>query len=135
MRYTPVALALSLLVAVTSSVSFSAPSQPLDPRASALLSQGRAQLSAGRVEDAVDSRPDAMIVVACGDGTAAVRCLAELQRSGVQAFVVAIIPADLRAAEWRLRELGADAVVGDDVGADAVADVCRWALRTAESRG
>lgn len=85
-----------------------------------------------RVEDAVDSRPDAMIVVACGDGTAAVRCLAELQRSGVQAFVVAIIPADLRTAEWRLRELGADAVVGDDVGADAVADVCRWALRAAE---
>jgi Tfp pilus assembly protein PilF len=55
MRYTPVALALSLLVAVTSSATFSAPSQPLDPRAQALVAQGRAELAAGRVDQAVDA--------------------------------------------------------------------------------
>ena len=62
MRYTPAALALSLLVAVTASVSFSAPPQPLDPRASALLTQGRAQLAAGHVEEAVDAYEAALTV-------------------------------------------------------------------------
>ena len=55
MRYTPAALALSLLVAVTSSASFSAPPRPLDPRAQILLAQGRAELAAGRLNDAVDA--------------------------------------------------------------------------------
>ena len=62
MRYTPAALALSLLVAVTSSVGFSAAPKPLDPRASALISQGRAELSAGRVDAAVDSYEAALTV-------------------------------------------------------------------------
>ncbi|MEJ5976164.1 tetratricopeptide repeat protein [Novosphingobium sp. PS1R-30] len=62
MRYTPAALALSLLVAVTSSVSFSAPAKPLDPRASALLAQGRSELSAGRVNEAVDAYEAALTV-------------------------------------------------------------------------
>jgi tetratricopeptide (TPR) repeat protein len=62
MRYTPAALALSLLVAVTSSVSFSAPPKPLDPRASALLAQGRADLAAGRVDAAVDAYEAALTV-------------------------------------------------------------------------
>jgi tetratricopeptide (TPR) repeat protein len=62
MRYTPAALALSLLVAVTSSVSFSAPPRPLDERALALLNQGRAELSAGRVDAAVDAFESALTV-------------------------------------------------------------------------
>lgn len=62
MRYTPVALALSLLVAVTSSASFSTPPTPLDPRASALLEQGRAALATGRVNDAVDAYEAALTV-------------------------------------------------------------------------
>jgi tetratricopeptide (TPR) repeat protein len=62
MRYTPVALALSLLVAVTSSVSFSAPPRPLDPRASALQAQGRAELAAGRVDAAIDAYEAALTV-------------------------------------------------------------------------
>ena len=62
MRYTPAALALSLLVAVTSSVSFSAPAKPLDPRASALLAQGRTELAAGRVNEAVDAYEAALTV-------------------------------------------------------------------------
>jgi tetratricopeptide (TPR) repeat protein len=62
MRYTPAALALSLLVAVTASASFSSTPQPLDPRAAALLNQGRAELAAGRVNDAVDDYESALTV-------------------------------------------------------------------------
>jgi Tfp pilus assembly protein PilF len=62
MRYTPVALALSMLVAVTSSVGFSAPPQQLDPRAAALVAQGRAELAAGRVDQAVDAYEAALTV-------------------------------------------------------------------------
>ena len=44
MRYTPVALALSLAVAMTSSVGYSADRQP-DPRAAALVAEGRSELA------------------------------------------------------------------------------------------
>lgn len=62
MRYTPVALALSLLAAVTASVSHSAPPEKLDPRTQALLVQGRAELAAGRVDPAVDAFEAALVV-------------------------------------------------------------------------
>ncbi|MDR2858466.1 MAG: tetratricopeptide repeat protein [Novosphingobium sp.] len=62
MRYAPAAFALSLLAAVTSSVGFSAPSQPLDPRADALLAQGRAELAAGRLDGAIDAYEAALTV-------------------------------------------------------------------------
>lgn len=62
MRYTPAALALSLLAAVTASVSFSAPPRPLDARASALVAQGRAELAAGRVNEAIDAYEAALTV-------------------------------------------------------------------------
>jgi len=62
MRYTPIALALSLVAAVTASASFSAPQRSLDPRATALLEQGRAELSAGRVNEAIDAYEAALTV-------------------------------------------------------------------------
>ena len=62
MRYTPVALALSLLAAVTASVSYSAPPERLDPRASALLTQGRAALAAGRIDPAIDAFEAALVI-------------------------------------------------------------------------
>lgn len=62
MRYTPVAVALSLLVAVTASVSYSAPNQTIDPRAAALMAQGRAELAAGRANAAVDAFEAALTV-------------------------------------------------------------------------
>ena len=83
-----------------------------------------------RIRDAIDARPDVVIVVATDDGAAALQALADLRRAVSGPYVVAIVPSAVRAVEWRLRELGAAAVLGDDVGADAVADVCRWALRT-----
>ncbi len=62
MRYTPAAIALSLLAAVTASVSHGAPPAPLDPRASALVSQGRAALAAGQADAAIDAFEAALAV-------------------------------------------------------------------------
>lgn len=53
MRYFPAALALSLVVGVTASTGYSAPPIPLDPRAAALVQQGRTALTAGMTDDAV----------------------------------------------------------------------------------
>ena len=54
MRFAPAAAALSLLVAVTSSVG-SAQEAPVDPRAGVLIAQGQAALEAGQPQRAVDS--------------------------------------------------------------------------------
>lgn len=62
MRYTPAALSLSLLAAITASVSHSAPAEPIDPRAATLLAQGRAAFSAGRIDGAVDAFEAALVV-------------------------------------------------------------------------
>lgn len=79
MRYTPAALALSMLFAVTASVSHSAPQPPLAPRASALLGEGRAQLERGDANAAIDAFEAALavqpgnvrILLALGDATRA----------------------------------------------------------------
>lgn len=62
MRYTPAAAALALLVAVTSSVSHSAPAQPLDPRAAVLVQQGRTALGGGNVDSAMDAFESALAI-------------------------------------------------------------------------
>ena len=61
MRYTPVALALSLAVAVTSSVALSAERQA-DPRAAALIAEGRSELASGQVQAAIDSFEAALAI-------------------------------------------------------------------------
>jgi cytochrome c-type biogenesis protein CcmH/NrfG len=83
MRYTPAALALSLLVAVTSSVSFSAPPRPLDARAVALLAQGRTELAAGRVDAAVDAY-EAALTVQPGATTILIDLAEATRRQGMQ---------------------------------------------------
>ena len=60
MRFTPAALALSLLLAVTASAGSSAPPAPLDPRAAALVAQGRGALAAGQVDAAIDAFESAL---------------------------------------------------------------------------
>jgi tetratricopeptide (TPR) repeat protein len=62
MRYTPAALALSLLAALTASASYSAPPQPIDPRATALVAQGQRELAVGHVEQAIDAYEAALAV-------------------------------------------------------------------------
>lgn len=54
MRHAPAAVALSLLVAVSSSMGQSAPRLP-DPRAAALLEQGNAALAGGELQGAIDA--------------------------------------------------------------------------------
>ena len=61
MRYTPVAVALSLAVAVTSSVGYSADRQP-DPRAAALVTEGRSELASGQTQAAIDSFEAALAI-------------------------------------------------------------------------
>ena len=62
MRYTPAAVALSLLVAVTASTGHSAQPQPIDPRVSALVAQARTELGTGNVDRAVDYYEAALAV-------------------------------------------------------------------------
>ncbi len=63
MRYAPAALALSLLAAVTASVSFGASAAlPLDARAVALVAQGRTALGAGNTDAAIDAFEAALAV-------------------------------------------------------------------------
>jgi tetratricopeptide (TPR) repeat protein len=62
MRYTPAAVALSLLVAVSSSAILSAPAESLDPRAERLLGEGRAAVSAGNLQGAIDAYEAALTI-------------------------------------------------------------------------
>lgn len=61
MRYAPVAAALSLLVAVSASVSSGAERDP-DPRAAVLIAQGDAALKAGDSQGAIDAYESALAV-------------------------------------------------------------------------
>ncbi len=61
MRYAPAALALSLVVAVTASAGLGAQRQP-DPRAAALVAEGKSELAAGQPAAATDSFEAALAV-------------------------------------------------------------------------
>ncbi len=61
MRFAPAAAAVSLLVAVTSSVGLTAERAP-DPRAASLVAEGRAALSAGQSQKAIDAFEAALAV-------------------------------------------------------------------------
>lgn len=61
MRYTPAAFGLALAVAVTSSVGHGA-DRAADPRAAALISEGRSELASGQVQAAIDSFEAALAI-------------------------------------------------------------------------
>lgn len=61
MRFAPAAAALSLLVAVSASVS-QAGERSADPRAAVLISEGRAALAAGKPQAAIDAFESALAV-------------------------------------------------------------------------
>ena len=83
MRYTPAAAALALLAAVTSSVAFTAPREVLDPRAAALVAQGRAALDSGKVDAAIDAY-EAALAVQPGAVTVLVDLAGANRRNGMQ---------------------------------------------------
>ncbi|MFC3594353.1 tetratricopeptide repeat protein [Novosphingobium piscinae] len=62
MRFAPAGVALSLVLALSASVGQSAPPQPLDPRAAALVAQGRAALSGGNADGAIDAFEAALAI-------------------------------------------------------------------------
>ena len=62
MRFTPAGLALSLALALSASMGHSAPPQVLDPRAAALVAEGRGALTAGNVDQAIDLFESALAV-------------------------------------------------------------------------
>jgi Tfp pilus assembly protein PilF len=62
MRYTPPALALSLALAVTGSMGAAKVADVADPRAQALLADGRTQLASGQVDGATDAFEAALTV-------------------------------------------------------------------------
>jgi len=61
MRFTPAALALSLLVAVTASVGLAAEREP-DPRAVVLVEQGRSAQASGDLQGAIDAFEAALTI-------------------------------------------------------------------------
>ena len=61
MRYAAAAIALSLVVGVTASAGIGADRQP-DPRAAALVAEGKSRLASGQVEAAIDSFEAALAV-------------------------------------------------------------------------
>ena len=83
MRYTPVAIALSLAAAVTSSVLSSAPSEALDPRAAALVAQGQQELAGGRPQEAI-SAFEAALTVQPGNVQVLVELANATRRTGLQ---------------------------------------------------
>jgi tetratricopeptide (TPR) repeat protein len=83
MRYTPVALALSLVVAVSSSVLHSAPAEALDPRAATLMARGQAELTAGRNQAAIDAF-EAALTVQPGNAQILIELAAATRRQGLQ---------------------------------------------------
>ena len=61
MRFAPAGVALSLALVLSASVGHSAaPQQPLDPRAAALVTQGRAALTSGDPDAAIDAFESAL---------------------------------------------------------------------------
>lgn len=83
MRYTPAALALSLLAAVTASAGYSAPPEQLREPAAALLAQGRSALVAGKVDDAVGAF-EAALVSQPGSVTVLLNLAEATRRNGMQ---------------------------------------------------
>ncbi|MEW9853654.1 tetratricopeptide repeat protein [Novosphingobium sp. M1R2S20] len=83
MRYTPVALALSLVVAVSSSVLHSSPTPALDPRAAALVAQGREEMAAGRHDAAIDAF-EAALTLEPGSAEVLVNLATATRRTGLQ---------------------------------------------------
>jgi DNA-binding NarL/FixJ family response regulator len=79
-----------------------------------------------------DSSPEVMIFDTSGDAGTAARGIAEIRQRSGGVFVIVVVPHDLHSAEWRLRDLGADVVVADDISGDELTRICRHALRTGQ---
>lgn len=87
------------------------------------------------MRDVVETVADMVILDAAADPETMVRSCVVIRRRHPGTFVMVIVPPDLQAAEWRLREIGAGVVVRDDIGGDELARLCRHVLQTAPGNG
>jgi len=83
MRFTPAALALSLLAGVTSSMAWSDAGEKLTPKAALLVAQGQERLAAGDVDGALDSY-EAALVAHPGNATVLVKLAEATRMQGMQ---------------------------------------------------
>lgn len=83
-----------------------------------------------RLPDIAQVGADVVVVAATVADAETFDGIAELCRHSPHAFIVVVVTDALRPAQWRLRDIGAGAVVGENVGADALAAICRRALAT-----
>ena len=82
MRYFPLAAALSVALAVTASVGYTAPRQT-DPRAAALVDVGDNHLKAGEIEQATDAYESALAIDPGSPGVY-IRLAIAARRAGMQ---------------------------------------------------
>jgi len=83
MRFAPVSLALSLVLAISASVGHSAPGEVLDPRAVTLEGAGRTALATGDVDKATDAF-EAALAVQPGSGLITLDLAEAARRQGMQ---------------------------------------------------
>ncbi len=83
MRYYPAALALSLLAGLSASVGYSAPTQAVDPRVTALIARGQVELDAGRIDTAIDNY-EAALAIQPGNVPVLLELAKASRRSGLQ---------------------------------------------------
>lgn len=83
MRYTPVAAAISLLVAVSASSTFGQAPQSSDPRVIELIESGRTALASGDAEGAID-RFEAALVIDPGSTLAYIELARVAREKGMQ---------------------------------------------------
>ncbi len=116
MRYYPAALALSLICGVTASVGYSAPPQPLDPRAGALLAQGRSELAAGRTDRAIDAY-EAALTIQPGSVTILLDLAQATRRQGMQGKALQYYRAALRSDPQNFQAISGEGVALVEKGA------------------
>jgi len=107
MRYLPAAMALSLLATVTASVIHSAPQQPMDARAMALLTQGHEQMAEGKIDAAIDAY-EAALAVAPGDSAIFLSLAEATRRQGMQGKALHYYRAALSADPENLRAIAGE---------------------------
>lgn len=83
MRYTPAAIALSVLAAISSSVIHSETPDAIDPRAQKLMAEGAASLASDNVQGAIDAYESAL-TVAPGSSAVLVALADAERRNGLQ---------------------------------------------------
>ncbi|MCB2046651.1 MAG: hypothetical protein KDE32_00335 [Novosphingobium sp.] len=83
MRFTPAALALSLLAGVTSSIAWSSTGDELGPRAAELVADGHARLVKGDVNGAIDAF-EAALVMQPGNPAVLVNLAEATRKQGMQ---------------------------------------------------